>query len=396
MMSEERSSYTTSEAERLARMYCELGWSLVPFKRGTKVAAQKYKTAQTCRTSLAGVMQWVRDGHSLAVVLGPVSGDLVVRDFDTEPSFHSWAIAYPSLAALLPTSKTSRGYHVFAIVPGAKLRALGDGELRAGNNVVILPPSLHPSGIEYQWIREPSGSVPQLQLADTGFDKRWDNAIETHTRPCVGSTVSTVSTVSIADIPADRWHDIEDAIEATIPGGRGQRNGGFNAIFRFARKVIGILGGVPDESLADRLAVMWYQKAESVIATKDPGVTCADFARALAKVRVPDTGMGPIDLAASMVDEIPVPSFARLFAIHNENSPSVRLAKFFVAFNQVTGGNGFYVSYDKAGAAVGMDCGDAWRVVQRWIKKGVLEVVEPGVKGRAGNKATRWRLLQTD
>jgi hypothetical protein len=202
-----------------------------------------------------------------------------------------------------------------------------------------------------------------------------------------------VSGVSVTSITTDQWGEIEDAIEATIPSGPGNRNGGSNALFGFARKVIGVLGGIPDESLADRLALMWYQKAESMIATKDPGVTCADFARALAKVRVPDTGMGPIDLAMSMIDEQAVPSFARLFAIHSENSPSVRLGKLLVALNEVTGGHGFYLSCHVAGSVVGLKHDQAYRILQKWVRAKVLEIIEPGVPGRPGGKATRYRLL---
>lgn len=393
-MSETRSAYTTGESERLAALYHALGWSLVPFHRGTKVAIQKYKAAQTCRASLDSVLQWVRAGHNLAVVLGPVSGDLVARDFDTESSFGLWSKAHPALAALLPISKTSRGYHVFARIPNVEFKTLGDGELRAGNLVTVLPESEHESGIRYRWVREPFDPIPLLQLADTGFDQRWDIATETHREQQTRlSVISGISVLSVATIKSELVGEIEDAIEATIPPEPGNRNGGCNSLFGFARKVIGILGGVPDESLADRLALMWYQKAESVIATKDPGVTCADFARALAKVRVPDTGMGPIDLAASMIDELPVPSFVRLFAIHSENSPSVRLGKFLVALNEVTSGEGFYLSCHVAGSVVGLKHDQAYRILQKWVRAKVLEIVESGVPGRPGGKATRYRLL---
>jgi hypothetical protein len=89
----------------------------------------------------------------LAAVTGAVSAGLAVRHFDRVDAYDVWAEAHPTDANSLPTVRTVRGFHVYGRLDVEDYRTLADGELRADSrHYVLLPPSLHPDGIKYDWI----------------------------------------------------------------------------------------------------------------------------------------------------------------------------------------------------------------------------------------------------
>ncbi len=49
----------------------------------------------------------------VGVVTGAASGGLVVRDFDDAAAYEQWSRSHPDLAAIAPTVRTRRGYHVY-------------------------------------------------------------------------------------------------------------------------------------------------------------------------------------------------------------------------------------------------------------------------------------------
>src|SRR5262245_5123615 len=75
----------------------------------------------------------------VAVVNGRVSGChgrgcLCCRDFDDADAYARWSAEHPELARTLPTVRTFRGYHVYALLTAERFVGkplLGDSELRA-------------------------------------------------------------------------------------------------------------------------------------------------------------------------------------------------------------------------------------------------------------------------
>ncbi len=94
--------------------YARRGWSIVPVN-GKKSALRPWKRYKAQQAPEANLREWfARDNLSgLAVVCGPVSDGLVVRDFDTVDAYERWAWEYAELAEILPTVRTARGFHVY-------------------------------------------------------------------------------------------------------------------------------------------------------------------------------------------------------------------------------------------------------------------------------------------
>lgn len=397
-MTSERDAFDAEDSKepaQLARLYHDIGLSTIPIQKGTKEPVGPWKRAQHERASLHDVLKWLEAGHGLAVVLGRVSDGWVCRDFDDESSYDQWASAYPDLAARLPTSKTARGYHVFAQVEReTKTRRFDDGELRADGTYVLVPPSKHPtSGIPYRWIRRPGrDSRLLLAVAETGLARSWTRPITENkeaTETTNGNTYSLLPRPNRGMVTTEQWEVIEAAIQSTLPNEVGSRN---KEIFRFARRVLAILEGRPSEDLGEKLALRWFEQARRFVGTLDPEVTLADFWHAIERIRKPDHGGDPVSRAWELSQDLPTPLFAMKAAEFDDNARSVKLAKLVVAMDEVSGGNTWYLSCHQAGRLVGLSHTRAYRLLMWWVKKGVLVLVERGTKGAPGSKANRYRL----
>lgn len=79
--------------------YFRLGWTVIPVRNGTKVADRAWMRWQSRPPCEKTIRNWIRVSGRLniAVVLGPVSGGLICRDFDKLESYHA---GRPSIANL--------------------------------------------------------------------------------------------------------------------------------------------------------------------------------------------------------------------------------------------------------------------------------------------------------
>lgn len=211
------------EAVKAAALeYLAAGLNVLPIHIGKKLTDKlpqgKWERWQTERATPEQVSKWAPWGsYSLAVGIlgGRVSGNLWILDFDLEAEtiYPSWrallAEKYPGLAAALeeaPVGRTSKGYHVYLRLPEPRGNELLAGypaevdgkpkiqkliETRGEGGYVVAPPSPHPSGARYQWLR-PLGTIPtlsperegQLLAACRSFDRR-----EPRHEPAAASTL---------------------------------------------------------------------------------------------------------------------------------------------------------------------------------------------------------------
>jgi len=387
----------------LAKHYIKLGWSLIPLKARSKEPVGAWKQYQKTPADSQTVLEWLKKGYGLGVVLGEVSDNWVCRDFDEVSSYRAWAAANPILRDTLPTSRTGRGFHVFAkLTANCKTEKFDDGELRSERVYVAIPPSMHPD-VEgaYKWVREPAIDTAALDLSQTGFDRSWSvpeipeipeipETPETPEEHIMASGVSG-SLVQVEHVSVDQEHEIEAAIKQTVPYKVGGRNDG---IWKFARRVIAILDGRPTIDLAEKLALRWCASASPTIGTLDPNITIADFYHAIGNVKVPDTGENLVDQAFRRCKDLPIPWWVETTAAPNENAVSVLLAKLVVSMDEMVGGDVWYLSSHLAGKLMGTTHTPILRLLYHWERKKVLRITEHGHPGRPGSKANRYQLIQ--
>lgn len=193
---EERAAVRTAALEYLAA-----GLSVLPIG-GDKRPLGKWEHFQTERATPETVATWA--GPGVGILGGSISGNLWILDFDyhAEEIYPAWrallAARYPALAAALegaPVARTSKGYHVYLRLPEARRNETLAAatveeddkrklekyiETRGEGGYVVAPPSPHPSGARYQWLRPLNGDIPmlspeqvdQLVEASRHFDKR--------------------------------------------------------------------------------------------------------------------------------------------------------------------------------------------------------------------------------
>lgn len=227
----------------------------------------------------------------IAVVHGPVSGGLCIRDFDTDESYEDWAAAHPKLAKHLPTVRTGRGYHVY-------FRALGtfdklvDGEFRGtGGQYTLVPPSYHLSkSFTYFWTVPPrNDTIPYVDdvirsgLLQPGISlKPPARTITSHhdsiNTPAIERTPDTDTTYYVAPsktiaevyIPSRM---IQDRIVGCVPHKIGERN---SCILGLYRAVKGYRDDWSDVELAG-IFKTWWGWSEPTVGTKDIQVSWRDF-----------------------------------------------------------------------------------------------------------------------
>ena len=199
------------EAVKAAALeYLAAGLSVLPIHIGEKLADKlpqgKWEKWQTERATPEQVTKWAPWGSyalGVGILGGRISGNMWILDFDLEAEelYPAWrallAAEYPGLAAALegaPVGRTGKGYHVYLRLPEARHNetlaayyAEVDGkpkvqkliETRGEGGYVVAPPSPHPSGARYQWLR-PLEAIPTLSLeleeqllaACRSFDRR--------------------------------------------------------------------------------------------------------------------------------------------------------------------------------------------------------------------------------
>ena len=254
-----------------------LGLSIIPIGANKRPAIAKWKPFQTSVAAESQIHDWFdrRDDLGIGIVLGPVSGDLVARDFDRLDAYERWALVYPPLAYRLPTVETARGRHVY-FRADCHTATLNDGELRGEGSYVVAPPSVHPSGCRYRWTvpLKSLEAVPWLTPDEAGFG----------TAPPSPSN-ATDRTDSTESILSDLWLSARsvlsvatDILAGTLPARFGTRR---RRLFELARRVRAApqLEGVPLATLRP-LVAEWHRLALPTIRTKPFDETWADFVEA--------------------------------------------------------------------------------------------------------------------
>ena len=138
------------------------GWSVIPLRHGTKmplVPWERYQRELPGEQEIRGWLGLWPDAN-LAVVTGSVSG-VVVLDVDPrhdgEASLESLEREHGPLPATVEAATGGGGRHFYFRPREAPVRTrigIAPGlDLKGEGGVVVVPPSLHPSGRRYTWRR---------------------------------------------------------------------------------------------------------------------------------------------------------------------------------------------------------------------------------------------------
>ncbi|HYG57391.1 MAG TPA: bifunctional DNA primase/polymerase, partial [Symbiobacteriaceae bacterium] len=204
-----------------ALTYIERGWAVIPLAPRDKVPYNpllpkdregkpcwKYLTVDPARP--AEVVRWFkqRPDINIGILTGSPSGNLVVRDIDRPP-------VVPLHLPITPAVATGRGSHYYyqssEPLPGRKYHW---GELKAEGGYVVAPPSIHPSGVAYEWADYCSPA--EVELAEVPADllepehlSIRGNVMQTHS---LGDTASKEA----GDSPLLPWVQREDVARAVL------------------------------------------------------------------------------------------------------------------------------------------------------------------------------------
>lgn len=155
--------------------YVSWGYSIIPVSRTTKKPLIHWKLYQKRLPKKTNVLKWFNGrARNAAVVCGPISGNLIVIDFDSIDYYREVA---HFLGDEAPTVRTKKGFHVYFKSKGdlkyrnTKIAFDNDKvlcEIRANGGYALVPPSFYGSG-HYAFIRGGLDTVPVLDDGELEF-----------------------------------------------------------------------------------------------------------------------------------------------------------------------------------------------------------------------------------
>ena len=158
----------TSKAAALD--YLARGWSVVPVRPRSKIPMIVWHPYQQQRAAARDVEHWFArwPDANVGIVTGRISG-LVVLDVDTrhggEESLNALVRKHGPLPDTVEARSGGGGRHLYFGHPGGRVpnrvEVFRGIDLRADGGVIVAPPSVHPSGERYQWVRarSPEASI---------------------------------------------------------------------------------------------------------------------------------------------------------------------------------------------------------------------------------------------
>lgn len=357
----------------------DLGCSVFPV-RG-KVPAVRWARFRTAPPDRHQIRDWFDrcDCFGIGLILGDASQSICVRDFDDATSFEKWQSEYPAWAAELPTARTRRGGHVYYRSSSLRSVKLPDGELRANNQFVVVPPSIHPSGGRYQWSRPLTKLPPIVDPVIAGLLPI--PAAGTSSR----SKQLTALGNSLGVVPLERA--VADAIRATLPQRVGERNHG---IWEFARRLKARpeLHNRPGEDVLT-YAHDWFMAALPTIGTKTWPSTRDAFLDAWPRIAHPYTD-GTLATCLAEVDADDPSAVALFFA---SDPVMVRLVGLCERLQRIAGSGPFFLSTESCGLFGLNHKTQLHRRLMRLVDAGVLERISIG--NRMQHKASEYLYLPT-
>jgi hypothetical protein len=369
----------------------QIGLSIISIGANKKPAISSWKKYQYEAAAEQVIRGWFSKNEDLGVgiVLGLPSQSLYARDFDTLDAYERWRLANPEHATRLPTVATARGKHVYGRWREVRTQKFADGELRGIGAYVVAPPSIHPTGFQYQW-DIPLISLDDIPLIDpieAGFVTTDEDATDRHRLDTVGS-VRLVGSVlceqSVLSVAGD-FSIVEQLISSTQPSAPGRRRG---CLFELARR-IRVHPSLDKEPLKNlkQLVKKWHQLALLAIQTKSFDETWSDFVEGYNNVDITRCG-DSAKQALERADWEPLCAEA----LQYDSIIVRRLVGLCCQLSVVNPDRQFFLACRKAAELLETsDFKYVARLLQMLTADGIIQELEKG--GPKTNKATRYRWL---
>lgn len=163
---------TATTTAQAALDYLARGWSVIPMFEKAKQPAMAWKVYQRKCASDTTLREWFDDSrnYNVGIVTGVLSG-LVVLDVDPRhggnKSLRELEREHGPLPKTMSSVTGGGGRHYYFSHPGGEVRNrtnIAPGiDLRGDGGCIVAPPSVHPSGKPYRWVK--GRSPGQLTLA---------------------------------------------------------------------------------------------------------------------------------------------------------------------------------------------------------------------------------------
>lgn len=143
-----------------ALKYLSFGWSVIPVRAGTKKALVKWEPFEKKRPTEEQLQSWWKKwpDAQLAVITGKISGFVAV-DFDSPEAVEAFESTICQLPATIrqETGKPNHFHYLFQYPPDTDrlpnfARRMDDVDFRGDGGYILVPPSVHPNGKQYQWM----------------------------------------------------------------------------------------------------------------------------------------------------------------------------------------------------------------------------------------------------
>jgi len=135
-----------------ALAYARRGWAVFPLRRDSKQPATQHGVHDATTSATQIELWWTREPDcNIGIACGDASRGLLVVDVDGPA-------APVALLPPTPTVVTAKGRHYYYRYSGEAKNAVRikpDMDLRWTGGYVVAPPSVHPSGVEYEWAADP-------------------------------------------------------------------------------------------------------------------------------------------------------------------------------------------------------------------------------------------------
>jgi len=228
--------------------YWKMGLRPIPCGPRTKVAAirwSEYRLRQPTRGEVE--RRWIEiPDANIALVMGNGMFALDLDGIGAERLLEERGIILPPSA---PRSRTAKGFHVILASPRPvpnRIRLLGDPargiDVRGDGGLIVVPPSIHPSGVAYEWV------TPLVMLPPAAPE-----ALLALIANAAGPTSSRVPT---GDWVLDALQGVDEgARDATCTASTPHAPTAVSATTRFSQRRLGIREGPNGGGARDRVAL---------------------------------------------------------------------------------------------------------------------------------------------